>query len=224
MKNPIPDRDLRQRAVVPLGRLAETCATVIGVGAIGRQVALQVAAIGVPSLQLIDPDSVAPENLASQGFFEDDLGRPKVHATAELCHRINPHMEIYTEVKRFRRSGTVGNTLFCCVDSIATRHFIWESVGTDADFFADGRMTAEVLRVIVACDPTSRAHYPTTLFHPSEAHMGACTAKSTIFCANVAAGLMLGALAKHLRRLPVDADVQFNLLAMECTVAEMHES
>ena len=38
-------------------------ATVVGVGAIGRQVALQLAAIGIPKLQLIDHDTVEPVNL-----------------------------------------------------------------------------------------------------------------------------------------------------------------
>ena len=42
------DRFARQQDLVPQDRLAELNATVIGVGAIGRQVALQLAAIGVP--------------------------------------------------------------------------------------------------------------------------------------------------------------------------------
>ena len=37
----IPDRDLRQRDIVPPEALAQCKATVVGVGAIGRQVALQ---------------------------------------------------------------------------------------------------------------------------------------------------------------------------------------
>ena len=44
-----PDRFTRQRELVPAERLAAVTATVIGVGAIGRQVALQLAAIGTPS-------------------------------------------------------------------------------------------------------------------------------------------------------------------------------
>ena len=41
------DRYSRQRDIIPLERLAACRATVIGVGAIGRQVALQLAAMGV---------------------------------------------------------------------------------------------------------------------------------------------------------------------------------
>ena len=52
------DRFSRQTELVPRTKLKELTATVIGVGAIGRQVALQLAALGVPRLQLIDFDTV----------------------------------------------------------------------------------------------------------------------------------------------------------------------
>jgi hypothetical protein len=45
------DRYSRQQDIVPAERIADCKATVIGVGAIGRQVALQLAAMGVPCLR-----------------------------------------------------------------------------------------------------------------------------------------------------------------------------
>ncbi len=212
------ERDIRQRDLVPPDRLAACSATVIGVGAIGRQVALQLAAVGVPRLQLVDPDRVEPANLACQGFLEEDLGRHKVDAVAGLCRRINSDVEVAAEPGRFRRSGEVGDVVFCCVDDIRTRALIWEAVQRRVRFFADGRMAAEVLRVLTACDAASRRHYPATLFASEEAYRGACTAKSTIYCANVAAGLMLTQFTRWLRRLPVDADLTLNLLAAEMCV------
>ena len=208
----------RQRDIVPPDRLGACRATVIGVGAIGRQVALQLTAMGVPWLQLIDHDVVEESNLASQGYLEADLGRLKVEATGELCQRINSGLELHVAAHRFRRSMQVGNVVFCAVDSIDTRRLIWHAVQDRVEFFCDGRMAAEVLRVLVACDAASREHYPTTLFAAGEAYVGACTAKTTIYCANVAAGLMLAQFAKWLRRLPVEADVQMNLLAMDLAV------
>ena len=69
---------------------------------------------------------------------------------------------------------------------------------------------------------TSRGqHYPTTLFHAEEAFVGPCTAKTTIYCANIAAGLMIAQFTKYLRGWPVDADVQLNLLAAEMNVAAL---
>ena len=112
-----------------------------------------------------------------------------------------------------------GNVLFCCVDSIDTRRLIWNAAGDKIDFFCDGRMSAEVLRVLTAADAESRDHYPTTLFSAAEAYAGSCTAKSTIFCANIAAGMMLAQFSQWLRQLPIGPDICLNLLASEMTVA-----
>ncbi|MFC1805489.1 ThiF family adenylyltransferase [Planctomycetota bacterium] len=212
------ERYSRQRDIVPADRLDTCRATVIGVGAIGRQVALQLAAIGVPWLQLIDFDVVEESNLASQGYLERDLGRSKVEATAELCVQIRQNLRFDCIPKRFRRSMEIGNIIFCCVDSMEIRRLIWNAVKDSSSFFCDGRMSAEVLRVLTACDGASREHYPTTLFGSEEAYQGSCTAKTTIYCANVAAGMMMSQFTKYLRSLPVDPDIQLNLLTSELTV------
>jgi sulfur carrier protein ThiS adenylyltransferase len=192
--------------------------TVIGVGAIGRQVALQLAAIGVPWLQLIDHDTVEEVNLAPQGYLETDLGRPKVEATAGICRRLNSQVELHIEQARFRRSMETGRVIFTCVDKIDTRRLIWDAVKDKVDFWADGRMSAEVLRVLTACDAASRKHYPTTLFAQEEAFVGACTARSTIFAANICAGFLVGQLAKFLRGLPIDPDISVNVLSNELAI------
>jgi hypothetical protein len=218
----IENRDLRQRDIVPPEKLAKCRVTVVGVGAIGRQVALQLAAMGVPWMQLIDPDVVEPVNLGCQGYMESDIGNSKVSATAGLCHQLNSAMTLSVVERRFCRSNETGEVLFCCVDSIETRRFIWEAVRERVDFFCDGRMSAEVLRVVTAACHFSREHYPRTLFAADQAYEGACTAKSTIYCANVAAGLMVGQFTKWLRAMPVDADLSLNLLAAELDLAECH--
>ena len=215
------ERYSRQRDIVPAERIAECKATVIGVGAIGRQVALQLAAIGIPWLQLVDFDKVEWSNLASQGYLEGDIGKLKVNATLDLCWRINANSQIHAAPERFRRSMEIGNVVFCCVDRIDVRRMIWQATQDKVSFFADGRMSAEVLRILTACGVESRKHYPTTLFRADEAFVGPCTAKTTIYCANIAAGLMLAQFTKYLRQLPIDPDIQFNLLASELSVGEL---
>jgi len=56
----LKERYSRQKDIVPSERIAMCKATVIGVGAIGRQVASQLTAIGIPWLQLVDFDG-APD-------------------------------------------------------------------------------------------------------------------------------------------------------------------
>ena len=222
----LADRDARQRDLVPPARLARCHAVVIGVGSVGRQVALQLAATGVPAMTLYDPDTVAVENLAVQGFWETDIGDPKVHAVANVCHSQLPMMELYPRHERFKKSASRGwptqrdHVIFCCVDSIATRKLVWEAVRTTASFFADGRMSAEVIRVLASDRPATDATYPKTLFGAGEAFAGSCTAKSTIYAASVAAGLMVGQFARWLRNLRVTPDQTLNLLASELSVSD----
>ena len=208
----------RQKDLVPAERLAGLTVTVIGVGAIGRQAALQLAAIGASCLQLVDFDVVEVANLAPQGFLEEDLGGLKVEAVGDACRRINSGIEVTEEPGRFRRSLSIGQAVFCCVDKIETRRLIWEAVKDRVGFFADTRMSAEIIRILTAADAAGREHYPTTLFAAAEAHAGACTAKSTIYTASIAAGLAVGQFAKWLRRLPLEPDITLNLLTAELTV------
>ena len=215
------ERYSRQRDIVPPERIADCKVTVIGVGAIGRQVALQLSAMGIPWLQLVDHDKVEWSNLASQGYLEGDMGKLKVNATLELCWRINAATQIHAVPERFRRSMEIGNIVFCCVDRIDVRRLIWEAVKERVNLYGVGRMSAEILRVLTACDFESRKHYPTTLFNADEAFVGPCTAKTTIYCANIAAGLMIAQFTKYLRQLPVDCDIQLNLLANELNVAKI---
>ena len=214
------DRFSRQADIVPRERILDCKATVIGVGAIGRQVALQLTAIGVPHLQLIDFDSVETSNLATQGFMQKDLKRPKVDVTAGFVREMNHDLNVEVILERFKRSTPVGNCVFACVDSIEIRKLIWDSVKNKVSFYCDGRMSAEVLRIITACDEKGREYYPQTLFTAQQAHAGPCTAKTTIYCANIAAGFMLAQFTKYLRLLPVDPDIQVNLLASEINVGE----
>lgn len=212
------ERFLRQQDLVPRERLRDRLVTVIGVGAIGRQVALQLAAIGVTHLQLIDPDTIEPTNITTQGYFQGDLGRTKVEATAGLLWQMDPQLQIETIPDRYRSRHHVGEVVFCCVDTIGARTAIWRSTKIHTAYWGDGRMLGEVMRVLTATDENSRQHYATTLFPQAQAQTGTCTNRSTIYCAMVAAGLMLHQFSRWLRDLPVDADLSLNLLTSELTV------
>ena len=106
------DRFVRQAELVPQERLAEMGATVIGVGAIGRQVALQLAAIGVRRLQLVDFDQVDLTNLTTQGYEAGDVGQAKVLATAAAIQRIDPAINVESIQDRFRPKLATGEALF----------------------------------------------------------------------------------------------------------------
>lgn len=218
------DRFVRQAELVPRERLLASPATVIGVGAIGRQVALQLAAIGVPALEMIDFDTVDESNITTQGYRQSDIGRPKVEALAEELQRIDASLLVGTITDRWRPSRTTEDVVFCCVDSISARAAIWRSVGPGCRFWSDGRMRAEVIRVLSVAETQGREHYPSTLFPQAEADPGRCTAKGTIYASNIAAGLMLHQFTRWLRGLPLDPDLSLNLLASELSLPVQHLS
>ncbi|TWT64010.1 ThiF family adenylyltransferase [Rubinisphaera italica] len=214
-----PDRFIRQADLVPRERIQELQATVIGVGAIGRQVALQLAALGVPRLQLIDFDQVEPTNITTQGYDHQDLEQLKVEATARRIQQLDPTIAVMSIADRFRSRMEIGTVVFCCVDRISTRESIWRSLQDRCEFWSDGRMLGESMRILTATDQQSREHYSSTLFKQSDAQSGQCTARSTIYTANIAAGLMLHQFTRWLRGMPNDADLCLSLLANDLMIA-----
>ena len=208
----------RQADLVPQEKLRELTTSVIGVGAVGRQVALQLAAIGVRQIRLFDFDVVEPTNITTQGYRAGDVGSTKVESTAAALRQLDPDVDVRCIPDRFRPRYEAGQAVFCCIDSISARQAIWRAVGSHCRFWSDGRMLGETLRVLAVADSFGREHYPTTLFDQSEALAGRCTARSTIYAASITAGLMLHQFTRWLRGLPADSDVLVNLLAGEWTV------
>jgi sulfur carrier protein ThiS adenylyltransferase len=181
-------------------------------------------------MDLVDPDNVGEENLATQAYRPADVGRPKVLATADDCQSIHPGVQLQTWPERFRRSmvrelvttssSTDRLAVFCCVDSMAARRLVWESVRHRAAFWADGRMAAEVVRVLASPDPIADEAYAATLFDDARAYAGgSCTAKSTVYTGSIAGGLMMTQFTRWLRGLPVDHDLLLNLLSSELAVS-----
>jgi hypothetical protein len=217
--SPSISRFERQSGLVPGERLAEFRVSVIGVGAIGRQVALQLAALGASRLQLIDFDVVEPTNITTQGYLPADLGLAKVEAAAKAIQQIDAAIELDLIEDRYRPQWEVGEAVFCCVDSISARAAIWRSVSQRCQFWCDGRMLGEVLRILTVAEQQGREHYPTTLFQQREAQTGLCTARGVIYTAGIAAGLMLHQFCRWLRQQAIDRDLSLNLLASELTAA-----
>ena len=213
-----PDRFARQRDLVPRERLAATQATVIGVGAIGRQVALQLAAIGTQRIQLIDFDRVEATNVTTQGYLAADVGQSKVLATAAALRQIEPSVGVQVVEDRYRPKCPLGEAVFCCVDSISARAAIWRSASNRCQFWADGRMLGEVIRVLAVSDTKGITRYADTLFPQADVQHGSCTSRSTIYAANIAAGIMIHQFTRWLRGIPVDLDTTLNLLAGEWAV------
>ena len=218
MNSPETDRFIRQRDLVPRQKLTCQLVSVIGVGAIGRQLALQLAAIGAARMQLIDFEHIDPTNITTQGYLAAEVGQAKVQACGTTLRQIDADLELQLVQDRFRPQLEIGSAVFCCVDSISARSAIWRSVEHRAEFWADGRMLGETIRVLAAADPASRRRYSESLFQQHQAQTGSCTSRSTIYAAGIAAGLMIHQFTRFLRNMQLDSDVTLNLLSSELVV------
>ncbi|MFB3826711.1 MAG: ThiF family adenylyltransferase [Bryobacteraceae bacterium] len=95
-------------------RLAGTLVSVIGCGSFGSAMAEMLARAGIGRLALIDPETLAVENLGRHVLTAADLGKPKVYALARRLREINPALEVDARRERFHDAGGV---LLCCADS-----------------------------------------------------------------------------------------------------------
>lgn len=74
-------------------KLKAATVLIVGAGGLGAPAALYLAAAGVGTILIADPDEVDRSNLQRQVIYvEDDLGRPKVEAAADRLHELNPHV------------------------------------------------------------------------------------------------------------------------------------
>lgn len=193
----------RQDGLAPHQTLADLTAVVVGAGAVGRNVAQQLALMGVGRIIVSDFDTVEPENLAPQGYRPDQLGRNKAEATAEDCLRLNPDVQVVAMPRRFAKSDskTVGGAhLFSCVDTMDGRRLVYDAAcKAGAAWFGDARAAGEVIRYISVPRPSANGPYGQTLFSQNEAFVGACSTKMVTYGALTAAALLVGRFAQFVR-------------------------
>lgn len=81
-------------------RLKAARVLIVGAGGVGGPASLYLAAAGVGTIGLIDPDTVALSNLQRQILFTgDDIDRLKVEASADRLTALNPHVRIETHAQ-----------------------------------------------------------------------------------------------------------------------------
>src|SRR5438445_13609786 len=75
--------------------LLKSSVGIIGAGALGNQVGIDCALLGVGSIHLYDFDSVELSNLNRQIFYTDrDIGRKKVYVLERELQKRNPKIKV----------------------------------------------------------------------------------------------------------------------------------
>lgn len=82
-------------------RLGAAKVVIIGAGGLGSPAALYLAAAGVGTLRIIDPDTVSLDNLQRQVLFRTaDIDRPKVDAARDALQALDPAVSVETHAMR----------------------------------------------------------------------------------------------------------------------------
>lgn len=78
-----------------MDKIRKIRATIVGTGGLGSVTTVQLTALGVGFLRIIDNDVVERTNLQRQLLFrEEDIGRPKIEVAKKFLEKLNPDVEI----------------------------------------------------------------------------------------------------------------------------------
>jgi molybdopterin/thiamine biosynthesis adenylyltransferase len=122
------DRTRRFFGSRALARLARSHVLVIGAGAIGNEVAKNLALVGVGRLTLVDPDTVEASNLNRCIFFrESDIGRKKVRVARRALKAAAPGMELAVHARPIQEAPDAAwdaDVVALCVDNEFARYYV----------------------------------------------------------------------------------------------------
>lgn len=205
------DRFARQADLVPR-KIQETPVTVVGVGAVGREVARQLVCMGTRRLRLVDHDTVEHSNRTTQGYGVEDVGLTKVKALSRTLALVDPEVEVEAVPERWSLNMKLpkGSAVFTCVDKLGARGAIWGGWGSQSACWFDPRVLAYTIYLFSA-DEYSRGYYPRTLTPQARQEEGRCTASLTIGSASVAAALATKEYLRWLYEDPVRSAQMFDM-------------
>ena len=194
-------RRIRQQDLLPEDRLKGHTVHIVGCGAIGSNLAVQVGKMCGEHISLVlwDDDEVDEDNLSVQFFRVGDLGKPKSEVMREIVADFDgpPLEQIQARVGQVGRDTVLNGVVICCVDSLAARRDIFDAAyDSGVRFFLDGRMGAEICRVF-SVDMTSDAEieaYRVETWTDAPVVTAPCTAKAIVHTAFGVSSLMVATL------------------------------
>lgn len=121
------DRLTRQADIIDSGLVTKQPITIIGCGGIGSHLALALARMGVTKMRLIDPDKVTLENVSSQGFDMNDVGKFKVDVIKhKILRAVGVMIETRTDYVNDQTELMLRyeEIIVCAVDNMESRKVI----------------------------------------------------------------------------------------------------
>jgi molybdopterin/thiamine biosynthesis adenylyltransferase len=160
----------------------------IGAGAIGSFIALELAKLGVPNLTIWDFDKVEEHNLANQLYGEDHIGWSKIEALKDVLQYLTSS-ETVSKITFKNEKVTdqpLGNIVFMATDTMKSRKDIFETslkMNIDSKLMIETRMGAQIAE-IYSINPNSPRQikvWEGSLFSDDEAaEESVCGLRSTV--------------------------------------------
>lgn len=170
---------------------------VIGAGAIGSKIVLELCKLGVQNIVVYDYDTVAEHNIANQAFAPEHIGMLKVDALKLICKQF-ADTDIVTHSTEVTSATKISpDVCFLAVDSMAARRDIIKTVlfgNFKTSICIETRMDAKICTVytIKPTSPQDIAGYMQYFWYPDEEVVveSACGSTITVGAtANLAASL-----------------------------------
>lgn len=132
---------------------------VVGVGAVGSYVAMNLATAGLTkNLTLWDADKVESGNLGNQIFFERHIGKNKVEAIVDLIEEKGIEEKPVCKVQEVtaKEAKELRGIVVICVDTFAARKEIFENLSQNVTLVLEARLGTNVAQYHVV-NPRSLA-------------------------------------------------------------------
>lgn len=181
----------RQNHIVPTD-LLDKHVLIIGVGAVGKEVSRTLAANGIKNITIYDFDTIEEANCVTQGYYQKDVGRPKVEAASEEMININPDVKVNAINDRWRpKKKESYDAVFICVDTFDMRRRIFNYYNEKVPFLFDSRIGGEQIRLLSVFDKSSREWYEKTIGDDKNSYQVGCHVPMIKHSANIAAANMV---------------------------------
>lgn len=151
---------------------------VVGCGAVGSKIVLELAKLGVANIRIHDHDTIVPHNIPNQAFRECDVGKLKVNATNEI---VEMYVGRNVDVSALRIPDPnikLHRVVFTCVDSMEGRKEIWNTIRMklSTDLYIEVRMGSDTMRIYTINPNSIREveEYEKTLYDGGVVERGIC--------------------------------------------------
>ena len=186
---------------------------IVGCGAIGSSVAMQLVRLGGDNFILYDFDKVEIPNVGVSQYDELDVGMSKVGALTNHMKRVNVMIKVERHENKFQTyNGGKEDILILGLDSMSARMDIVKLLAQcpfKPAFVIDGRMGAEQYQQYIYDNITVKK-YEKDWYSDENSDPEPCTRKATSYCSNMSGSFISNSIKNLVMKQPYFKEIIFN--------------